>query len=113
MITIEGKTYVFDVKKICEFINVSTDSETTEKEIITSFNEGGGVDEKSVRELTTPGNPQVDNIRYDLIKMLIIQVLTYDEKDVEIITQMPFGTQLAFLTLINEDFLVLVENSEE
>lgn len=113
MITIDGKTYVFDIQKVCDFINASSNNESTEKEIITSFSEGGNVDEKTVRELTTPGNPQADNIRYDLIKMLIIQVLTYDEKNIEDISQMPFGTQLAFLTLINEEFLILVENTDE
>lgn len=109
MITIDGKTYVFNTAKICEFINVSQSTESKEKEIITSFTEGGNVDEKSIRELTTPGNLQIDNIRYDLIKMFIIQVLTYDDKNVENISQMPFGTQLAFLTLINEEFLTLIE----
>lgn len=112
MIKIEGKTYVFNLDAISDFVNVSTNTESKEREIISTFAEGNA-DEKSVRELTTPGNPQIDNIRYDMLKMFILQILTYDEKDITDITQMPFGTQLAFLTLINEEFLILVEDTEE
>lgn len=112
MITIEGKTYVLDLEQVYDFINFSSTHESKEKEVITNFTEAGIVDERSVRELTTPANSQIDNIKYDLVKMLIIQVLTYDEKEIESLEAMPFGTQLAFLTLINEGFLVLVEQAE-
>lgn len=112
MITIEGKTYVLDLGAVYDFINFSATHDSKETEIITNFTTGGNVDEKSIRELTTPGNSQIDNIKYDLVKMLIIQVLTYDEKKIESLDSMPFGTQLAFLTLINEGFLVLVEQQE-
>ena len=112
MIKIEGKTYVFDLEAISNFVNISSNSENKEKEIISTFT-NGSLDEKNVRELTTFGNSQIDNIRYDLLKMFILQVLTYDEKDITNLEQIPFGTQLAFLTLINESFLVLVEDTEE
>lgn len=111
MIVIGGKTYVLDLDSVYDFINFSSTHDSKEKEVVTSYVEGK-VDEKSVRELTTPGNSQIDNIKYDLVKMLIIQVLTYDEKQVDSLDNMPFGTQLAFLTLINEGFLVLVEEQE-
>ena len=42
--------------------------------------------------------------------MMVIQVLTYDEKNIESLDQMPFGTEMAFLTLINEGFLILVDD---
>lgn len=112
MINIEGKTYVFDMDLVCDFINHSSKTESKEKEVITNFTGSGEIDDKSIRELTTPGNSQIDNIKYDLVKMLIIQVLTYDEKNVTSLEQMPFGTELAFLTLINEGFLILVDNEQ-
>lgn len=110
MITIEGKKYVFDLEAICDFISFSTKNDSKEKEVITSFTDDGKIDEKSVRELTAPSNIQMDNIRYDLAKMMVIQVLTYDEKNIESLDQMPFGTEMAFLTLINEGFLILVDD---
>ena len=111
MITIEGKTYVLDLNSVCDFINHSSTHSAKETEVINSYVEGK-LDEKSVRELTTPGNSQIDNIKYDLVKMFIVQILTYDEKNIEKLEDMPFGTQLAFLTLINEGFLILIDEVE-
>ena len=59
---------------------------------------------KTVRELTTPGGNQ-DTVAYDLLKIFIIQVVAYDgDGDIDL-DSLPFGTKLAFNTLISEGFL--------
>ena len=106
MIEIAGSKYYFDVEKICQYINYSDKTDVKELEILDTYEEGKNVG-KTVRELTTPGNAQIDNIKYDLIKTLLIQIITY-EGEVVALEDIPFGTKLAFNTLIQEGFLVEV-----
>lgn len=110
MVEVCGKIYAFDVDKICAYVNYSDNSQTVEKEILDSY-EGGKNISKTIRELTGPGNQQIDNIKYDLIKTFIIQVLTFDE-NVNDFEDVPFGTKLAINSLIMGGFLVEVIENE-
>ena len=106
MVEICGKFYAFDVNKISEYVNYSDNNKSVEKEILDSY-EGGKNISKTIRELSIPGNQQIDNIKYDLVKTFIIQVLTFDE-NVRDFDELPFGTKLAINTLIMGGFLVEV-----
>lgn len=103
MITIDDTIYIFDIEAIYDFVNYSDRVETKEKEIIDSY-EGSKVVGKTIRELTAPGNAAIDNIKYDLVKTFLIQVITY-EGDVITLADVPFGTKLAINTLIANGFL--------
>ena len=108
MIKVDDRLFTFDIKKICSFINDITGKEQKENEILDSYDFGDEGEKKlsakTVRELTVPGNGQ-ETITYDLIKIFIIQVVAFDaEGDIEL-DDLPFGTKLAFNTLITEGFL--------
>lgn len=110
MIKIDGSAYAFNISKMCDFICEKTNREVSETEILDSFDfsnkeEGKSLNAKTVRELKTTGNG-LDNIIYDMMKIFIIQVVAYDgEGDIEL-DELPFGTKIAFNTLISEGFLI-------
>ena len=106
MFKLNGKKYVFDINKISEFVNYSDKNTSKEIEILDNY-EGAKVINKTVRELTTPANAQIDNIKYDLIKTFISVILGYTDVDVAE-DELPFGVAICFNTLINEKFLVKV-----
>lgn len=96
-----NKKYVFDLEKIIEFASRSNKSSATEKEILDTYDLTDGEDRvitKTVRELIASGDTQVENIRYDLIKTFIIEILTSDENS--------YGVQIAIDTLVNEGIMV-------
>lgn len=103
MIEVGGKFYIFDLEKIYKFINYSDNASAKEKEILDSY-EDGKIVGKTIRELTTPGNTQIDNIKYDIVKTFIIQIITY-EGEVMDLDDVSFGTKLAWNTMVKEGFL--------
>ena len=109
MIKIDGKIYAFNISKICDFISEKTNREVVENEILDSFDFSGEGDKtlnaKTIRELKSPGNGQ-ENIVYDLIKIFIIQVIAFDGEGEIDLYDLPFGTKMAFNTLLSEGFLV-------
>lgn len=108
LITINGKVYAFNLQKMCDFISKQSGKDVKETEIIDSYNFEGKKKElagKTVREASTFGNG-TDTIVYDLIKVVLIQVIAFDSVDPDItLDELPFGTKLAFNTLITEGFL--------
>ena len=107
LIKINGITYVFNLAKICDFISKMTSKDVKETEIIDSYNfeeKKKTLEGKTVRESSTIGNGQ-DTIVYDLLKVFLIQVIAYDSLEDISLDELPFGTKLAWNTLINEGFL--------
>lgn len=110
LIKVDGRYFSFDLKKICEFITKKTGENSREREILDSYEFGDEGNKrqssKTIRELTVPGGNGQENIVYDLIKIFIIQVVAFDSErsDIEI-EDLPFGTKIAFNTLITEGFL--------
>ena len=98
LLAIDGKVFAFNIDKIEKFINYSDKAISKETEILDSY-DNGAIAGKTVRELTTPGNSQIDSIRYDLIKTFIIQLITY-EGDFSDLETLPLGMKLAFNTMI-------------
>ena len=108
LISINGKKYAFNLTKICDFISKVSGKDVKETEIIDSYNFENKKKElagKTVREASTFGNGQ-DTIVYDLIKVFLIQVIAYDSLDEITLDELPFGTKLAWNTLIKEGFLI-------
>ena len=99
----------FNLREICEFIEHSDNNKIKETETLTSYDydEMDGkmqtIGSKTIRENVIPSNPQIDNIRYDLVKTLITKILDnntyqYDEEKKEYYFDM--GAQIALNTLI-------------
>jgi hypothetical protein len=106
LIKINGKKYALNLKKICDFINKNSSVPVTEKEILDNYDiEKGQIVGKSVRELTNVGNGQ-ENIIYDLIKIVLVQVIAFDATEDISLEYLPFGTKIAFNTLLTEGFLI-------
>lgn len=103
LLYIGDKTYVFNFDKIEAFINYSDKTTSKEMEILDSYDNGVAVS-KTVRELTTPGNQQIDSIRYDLIKTFIVQIITFDT-EINDVNNLTFGMKLAVNTMLNFGFL--------
>lgn len=103
LLYIDGKAYYFNIDKIEAFINYSDKATSKETEILDSYDNGTAVS-KTIRELTTPGNQQIDSIRYDLIKTFIIQIITFDN-EINDLNNLTFGMKLAVNTMINFGFL--------
>ena len=111
LVTISGKYYAFNLTKICDFITKQTGKDVKETEIIDSYNFEGKKKElsgKTVREASTYGTGS-DTIVYDLIKIVLIQVIAYDSEEDISLDDLPFGTKIAFNTLITEGFLYEIQ----
>lgn len=102
--------YYLDIKAILEFINYSDKHTNKETEIIDKYekdeNKTFNAAEKTIREITSYGNVNMDNINYDLIKMLLGQVLSWGYETTDETIVPPFGLQIAFNTLIKEKLLL-------
>ena len=112
LININGKAYAFNITKICDYISKVAGKDVKETEIIDSYNFDGKKKElagKTVREASTFGNG-TETIVYDLLKVILIQVIAFDSVDDISLEELPFGTKLAWNTLINEGFLVRLQN---
>lgn len=103
------KDYYLDVRAILNFINYSDKNPSKETEIIDRYekNENKSLEsaEKTIREITS-GNSNFDNISYDLIKTLILQVLAYGYDEEQDTTILPFGLKIAISTLEHEKLLL-------
>ena len=111
LITINGKCYAFNLTKICDFITKQTGKDVKETEIIDSYNFEGKKKElagKTVREASTFGTG-LETIVYDLIKIVVIQVIAFDSEEDIALDDLPFGTKIAFNTLITEGFLYEIQ----
>jgi len=105
MITIGDKYYVFDLEKISKFVNYSDKNPSKEVEILDSY-ENGHPTNKTIRELTAPGNIQIDNINYDLLKLFIGQIITFEGQTINDLEELPFGMKIAVNTMLHANILI-------
>lgn len=105
-----SKTPYFDLHKICEFIQYSDSNKIKETEIIDTIDNSReqSVDErilKTVRDNITSANQQIDTIRYDLVKLLMLTVIesNIDMSDENAIFSV--GEQIAINTLVKNKML--------
>ena len=104
--------YYLNLDKIFEYITFTKDKKEKEQEIIDSF-ESDKIDgtfklsSKIIKETTIPIQSNYDSIKYDLVKSLIDQILSYndDMKSITEIDDLPIGTRIAFNSLIELGFL--------
>lgn len=108
--------YVYlDLENIFNFISKDDDKEVEEREITDVYNfypdeeynnkEEGGASSKVIRELKNKGTLQRDNLRYDMVKMLLGEVFAAVEGE-----PLPFGYDIAFNTLKKYEMLKIKEN---
>lgn len=126
-VVIDGIEYYFNLKKIFEIITYKTEKTEKEREVVDSYEydelSEAKLSSKIIREYISPNDTQYDNIKYDLIKTFIIQIITYSDKariktpnsddfDLPItnINFMPLGTRIVFNTLVEEGILIKKEN---
>lgn len=94
----------FDLEEICKFVTYSDQNKTTEIETITNYDidefSKYSVNNKSISERTIPSNMQIDTIRYDLVKTLMLKLIDEEIFKNEMEEQtFSFGAQLAITTL--------------
>lgn len=105
------KEYYLDIKAILNFINYSDTHSNKETEIVDRYekdeNKNLSSAEKTIREITSYGNTNMDNISYDLVKILLGQVLSWGYETEQIETEtIPFGLKIAINTLLKEKLLI-------
>ena len=106
------RTPYFDLNKICEFIQYSENHKIKETEIIDTIDNSleqsdGERILKTVRDTIMASNQQVDNIRYDLVKTLLLTII---ESNVDFSNEedkFTIGEQLAINTLVKNKMLKL------
>ena len=105
------RNYCFNVKKIFELISNSDKDKCYEREITDSYglNETGVLTQlnKMVREIKSNNDAQIDNIKYDLIKMFISVIL--NSEDITDIESLDFSESLCFNTLLKEGLLIEID----
>ena len=102
-----GETYVFDLDAIFDYVCISSEKDIIEKEITDQYelvdNKTPKQVAKLVKEVKTPMSADLDNIRYDLVKTLIILLLNTDESIGE--EPITYGGKMALYTLISKGLI--------
>lgn len=111
--TYEGCEYAFDLDEIFKYVCQSRDRDIIEKEITDQYEMPEGEAKprqtvKLVKEVTTPMGAEIDNIRYDLVKTLIIVILNAEET----VSGIPaaYGVCFAFNTLYAKNLIKKLTN---
>lgn len=105
-------SYYLNLDKIFDYITFTKDRNEKEQEIIDSF-ENDKIDgtfklsSKIIKETTIPIQSNYDSIKYDLVKSLIDQMLSFNDYNMTVIEidDLPIGTRIAFNSLIELGFL--------
>lgn len=122
MILINNKCYIIDLDKLMAWVSETPSSEknisttTTMSYPITNDDEVDVV-EKEVSENKSSLNDVMNNIRYDLIRNLLSNLLTtYTDDMNRIITRevsdLSFSQQMAFNTLLNKKIIIELTKTE-
>lgn len=112
MLDIGGTKYYINIDEVFRLVSYSDRVERKETEITDgyeydSINSTLNPVNKVVREIKSPADPQLDNIRYDFIKFLINEVVTTKYEDFDM------GTNIVFFTLIKKGILVEVKSEDK
>ena len=90
----ENNAYYFDLKEIMKFVNAANNefSETEITDAYTYDDEGSVAlpTSKIVRDLKNKGDNQMANIRYDLLKNLINEILAFEADNEKTPVAVPF-----------------------
>lgn len=106
MIKFNGKAYKLNLEKICQFA-VAQQSLPAEREIIDSYNSDGNtttLSQKTIREFQSYS---YDSVKYDLIKSVVFQLLSYDfTEEMSETAQLPIGMSVCLNTLVDDGYLI-------
>lgn len=110
---LNGCEHALDLDAIFKYVCQSNNKEIIEKEITDQYEIPDGEisprqTAKLVKEVTTPMGTELDNIRYDFVKTLVIMLLNCEET----ISGMPasYGTALAFNTLYAKNLIKTIKS---
>lgn len=107
-----GRRPHFDLEKICEFITYSDKTKIKETEISSTVDKSQEEisDERiyeTVKEVITSANQQIDTMRYDLLKILLLTVIESNVDSTNEDSKFTIGEQLAINTLVKNKMLKL------
>jgi hypothetical protein len=100
----------FDLERICDFITYSDTHKIKDVELLITTGDnieenGERFNSKTVRENTISSNPQIDTIRYDLVKTLMTIIIDSNMSERNEEDGLTIGEQLAINTLIENKML--------
>jgi hypothetical protein len=106
MFEIDGKKYIIDIDRVFDVVLKSDKTERREQEITDGYDSSEGDTSlrqvsKMVREVKTKGDSSSDNVRYDFIRLLLMQILEEEGDE----SNLSLGTELAIDSLINYNVL--------
>ena len=112
MFDIGNDKYYINIDEVFRLVSHSDRTERKETEITDGYeydSENCSLNpvSKMVREIKTPSDPQIDNIRYDFIKFLINEIIDTKYEDFDI------GTNIVLNTLIKNGILVKVKAEDQ
>lgn len=119
MIDIDGKYYKIDLDALMAWVVETPSSEKNINTITTLsypvVNENEEIVEKEISETKSTLNDTLNNVRYDIIRMMINEVFTTFTNNMNEMTtystkDLSFGQKIAFNTLLAKKIIIEVTN---
>jgi len=105
----KDKSYYVDIDAIFDYCSVNRNNkdEYRQKEISDNYEldetDKLRLSQKLVHEVITPNDIQIDDTKYDLLKLMIATVLSVEDLDID--ESSSFAEKIAFNTLLNKKFI--------
>ena len=103
--------YRFDIYKIVEFFNVSSKNKETLKEITDTFvlpedsqSKDLELESRVMRQVNGNGDTNIDNIKYDLVKLFINAILTSQTET--------FGIDIAIQSMLSAGLMEEIKDEK-
>ena len=114
----DGKAYRFNLDKINEYVFASQKERNTESEIVEVYaadpesSNKMALSNKSIRDVKTMGNIQIDNFKYDFIRMCFDIMADTDATTMDGVSNFSVGFTVAMNTMLTYGFLEEVDEDE-
>lgn len=115
MIDFYENTYYINIDEVFKLVSYSDRVERKETEITDGYQYDSDENRlvplnKMVREIKSPTDSQIDNIRYDFIKFLIEKIL---DLDFESIKSGSYGAEICLNSLLKKGILVKIKKDDD
>lgn len=114
-----GRAYRLDLKRMNAYVFASQKERNSETEVVEVYgtdpdsSTGLAVTNKSVRDLKSNGNAQMDSFKYDFLRMMYDVMCDTAAMGEEDNGEYSVGFAIAVNTFISEGFLVPVDDDED